>query len=528
MRILATIAALLFATAAHAAVYQDCSSPVSNGAVWHIDAAAPAGGDGSAAHPWNSLKAVFTLQPGYTHTLLTTAPYDHYPKTSPITGVRFGPDAVGDPTRINPGDKVLLATGSYGDISAIGGGTPINNVDANGATAWVTFDAEPGAAPQLSTLAIASARGLAFQNLNVISTLTDGSASNSAVLVKVSDGGAALATKDIALLQNTIGSALTMPAWTQAQWRNARTGIQIVGSVGGTHTKCVTAAHNTIRFVNGGFATSQATEVVFDSNLVDYFAGDGGDLYSTSNATYRYNLIEDRVDAGNGTHTDCMQLAFNSSNHSTAAAPWHDIVIDHNTCIRLAHSDNPFPGYLQGIFHTNDIYDHVQITNNKIVVAACTGLALSATNSLVANNTVVRDGAPDTLTPGCTSLDVSVKGGTAAGPTLAANNVVTGNYGTDLGTTWQNNIAVPPMSGGVPQNMGSSYLALNGAMKFVGAGVYPGVTILSLPNDSTVFADYNPPLSGLNSISQPDLSPAIGGILVGKGVMVAPPNIGAF
>lgn len=571
----AVIAALLLASIVapvSAATYSDCSTPprVSTGTVWHIDPVSgksPAdGGDGSAAHPWNSLQGVlaynYQVRPvGWTKAMLSTYPYDHKGLAlgiSPVTGTRYGPDGPGfDMTQIQPGDTVLLASGNYGSIGAGSTDGPVNNVDAKGATKWITFKPETGATPVFQTLSIGGVRGEIWNGITVRSTKTDGSASNSGDLVLINDGGPTSPTMDVQIANSLIESVATMPTkvnpdgsvlsgWSKADWvANTRSGIRMAGS-DDTSMKCVTAGNNVVKYVTSGILLSRGTETTISTNVIDYFAGDAMDHYSASNATWQGNIAEDRVDDGNGTHTDCLQFAFATSDTSTIANPWHDVVATKNTCLRLVHADNPWPGYLQGIWASNGNYSHLTITDNKIVSAACIGIDFSnVTESVVANNSVVRDGS-DTSS-GCNGLALGVGSPAAYGPphNLVANNVVTGALVQDPnGSTWFNNVSVPSVYGGKIGGGGASYLWNGTAMVFVSSG--PSINGVSfynyLTDTSTVFTSYNPPASALNGLSSPNLTPAVGGILAGTGysgpgipttnfagvAFPTPTNIGAY
>ena len=105
-------------------VLHGCVAPRSTfGKIWYVDPVngkAPAGGgDGSQAHPWNSLRGIaggqwtnagFTV-PGYTRPLLSSVPYYH----RIATGYANVADTLGSPP-IKPGDEILLMSGNYGDI----------------------------------------------------------------------------------------------------------------------------------------------------------------------------------------------------------------------------------------------------------------------------------------------------------------------------------------------------------------------------------------------------------------------------
>jgi len=95
-----------------AQVYNGCAEPPATfRSVWYIDPVngktAAAGGNGSQAHPWNSLSAVTNAVTGYSYPLLSTAPYRHLNAAGTAyvfaTGSGAGP--------IKPGDEILLMSG---------------------------------------------------------------------------------------------------------------------------------------------------------------------------------------------------------------------------------------------------------------------------------------------------------------------------------------------------------------------------------------------------------------------------------
>ena len=165
----ALIAAAVFCLAAAAGagaqaadVYPGCAEPGPIGHVWYVDPVngkTPAdGGDGSKTAPWNSLQGVVgsTRQPGYSHPMLSTIPYDHYSRTN-AEGKRIyadGPSS--DPTRVQPGDEILLMSGQYGDVYIGTYGASTTN------TAFVTIAAAPGQTPVLATLTVSAPTSGAF------------------------------------------------------------------------------------------------------------------------------------------------------------------------------------------------------------------------------------------------------------------------------------------------------------------------------------------------------------------------------
>jgi hypothetical protein len=129
--------------------------------VWYIDPVngktSAAGGNGSQAHPWNSLEAIATAVPGYAYPLLTTAPYRHLnaARTAYVSAV--GPNA----GPVKPGDEILLMSGNYGNVGICQYVTEISN------SSFVTVAAAPGQTPVLTSLYLCSTNMWAFNGLKV-------------------------------------------------------------------------------------------------------------------------------------------------------------------------------------------------------------------------------------------------------------------------------------------------------------------------------------------------------------------------
>ena len=198
-------------------VLHGCVAPPSTfGKIWYVDAVngkPPAGGgDGSQAHPWNSLTGIaggqwtnagFTV-PGYTRPLLSSVPYYH----RIATGYANVADTLGSPP-IKPGDEILLMSGNYGDIYICAHNAEISN------PAFVTVAAAPGQKPVLTSLFLCATNMWAFNGLKVQS-LQSAALSNLA-LVEVKDQGASYPTSNIVFENMTISSQDDVSNWTQAQ-----------------------------------------------------------------------------------------------------------------------------------------------------------------------------------------------------------------------------------------------------------------------------------------------------------------------
>ncbi len=271
------LAAALGGGARAAEVYPGCALPPATfNHIWYVDPVngnPPAdGGDGSQAAPWNSLQGVVgsTKQPGYRHPMLSTVPYDHYPQKN-AQGARFyadGPSS--DPTRVQPGDEILLMSGRYGDISIGSYGVATAN------PAFVTIAAAPGQTPVLSTLGLTASSYFAFSGIKVQS-IAEG-APRSIGLVKVGDQGSALPTSNVVLTNMLVTSADDTSGWTKPQWlaRVRSVGIYTMGSDHGANTTCVSVTNSHISNIIYGASVS-ANNMLFSGNEIDHFGDDGID-----------------------------------------------------------------------------------------------------------------------------------------------------------------------------------------------------------------------------------------------------------
>jgi hypothetical protein len=580
-------------------VYPGCVNPPTNptGKLWYFDPVngktatdwaayfvgnpTDTGAAGDRAHPFKDLGYAFQRGQngwlaGYPHqALVSTAFFDHYPNKG-VHGQRADEDwnpASPNPSRINPGDGILLESGSYGDLNVgpiSGAMTGVYNVDAKGATKPIWISNDGASVPMFTTIAVANARGFIFQRLNVESTLTQG-ASNSASLVRIA-GNVSVPTQDIIFETMSVGDWGTtrgatqggMPAWTQADWRaNYRVGVDIVGSptsngsaepVGGT--TCISFASSQIKWVNRGVGIGMASKIEVDNNQIHHFAGDGIDIYSSFATNAVGNNIHDRFDAGDGDHPDAVQLGFTGV-HGT----WEDVHVQSNRIEQLTDPaigtvvtdpvlgrvQTPPRGDLQGINATNENWDRLWVLDNRLVIQACLALNFgSATNSLIANNSAVWAGGPGESCQPWLSVGNPT---TPNNRDIVANNFITGAVHrgscTD-GGYWVKNYVAREIAAGVPQKtLASSVCHTDGVTwsQYVGAGVFEGVTIDDTTPLSGIVQGYNPPASTLSSATTPNLTPTIGGPLDGTGAIVPggptagmnsawlhtpTPNIGAY
>jgi len=381
-----------------AEVYPGCAEPGPIGHVWYVDPVngkTPAdGGDGSKAAPWNSLQGVVgsAKQPGYSRPMLSTIPYDHAQLNA--EGKRLYADGPSnDPSRVQPGDEILLMSGQYGDVSiGIYGASATN-------PAFVTIAAAPGQTPVLATLTLSPAIMWRFQHLSVQS-LTKNPGRSRAILVY--DRGPAFPTSDIIFESMVVGSPDKVDDWTRAQWiANAHwIGFATTSSPGGPNTKCVSFTGGTIygaRFGVNLFSDNS----IFSHNTIDHFGDDALD-YAASNLIIADNYVHDNYDLADGNHPDCMQGFLGPINRATApknpkGAPYtaySNVVIERNRCIRQTDPNLKYPFSLQGIDAFNSDWTNLTVANNVVVTSSCWGIGYASVHGgKIINNTVLDDGS---------------------------------------------------------------------------------------------------------------------------------------
>jgi hypothetical protein len=481
-------------------VYHDCATPPSTFRnVWYIDPVngktQAAGGNGSQAHPWNSLEAVAAAVTGYPYPLLTTAPYRHANATDTAAVFAAGPAA----GPIKPGDEILLMSGNYGNVGICQYNTEISN------SSFVTVAAAPGQTPVLTALGLCSTSMWAFDGLKVQSL--EAAAVGTSFLVGVADQGASLPASNIVFENMTISSQDDVSGWTQAQWvANARNGFDAQSSAGGVDTKCISMTGSHISNVRNG-ASLGADLTLFSGNEIDHFGDDGID-YGASNLSITKNYIHDNLDIGDGNHPDAMQGVIGRLPAGVAVNNFEAIVIDSNTVIRQTDPNLAFPGGLQGIDAFNSNWTYLWVTNNVVITSACWGIAFSSVHGgLIANNTVVSDGLLAT-SGGCSpavSVGDKTAGGSSSDDVTVINNLanVISVYNLDPGVTAGHNVGMATAG-----PVFSWYV--NGVAKFYGSpGTYGNANIIAAGGPAAEFVDFDPSTLTYNVMLKAG-APAIG------------------
>jgi hypothetical protein len=430
-------------------VYPGCAVPPTTfNHTWYIDPVngkTPAeGGNGSQAAPWNSLQGVVgsAKQPGYSHPMLSTIPYDHYPQQNAQGARVYADGPSGDPTRVQPGDEILLMDGQYGDISIGAYAVKITN------PAFVTIAAAPGQTPVLTSLAILASSDFVFSRLKVQSLGSSGRA-----LVNIVDGGATNPTSNIVLHNLNVSSAdpSAYGTWTQAQWAaNTRVGINAYGSENGANTTCVSVVDSHITANHFGLAVF-ADKMLVAGNEIDHFGDDGID-YGASNILITKNTIHDPMEWNIGAHIDGMQGYPGRPVPPATSVTFTNVVIDSNRVIRQTDPNLPFPSYLQAIDAFDGEWANLTVSNNVVVTSSCWGIGFASVHGgKIINNTVLDDGSAFTKNaagkvvchPGIGVSDKTHQG-SSSNDVVIRNNIANGIgiYDADPNMTMDHNICL--------------------------------------------------------------------------------------
>jgi len=509
-------------------VYHDCATPPSTFRnVWYIDPVngktQAAGGNGSQAHPWNSLEAVAAAVTGYPYPLLTTAPYRHLNAAGNAAVFAAGPAA----GPIKPGDEILLMSGNYGNVGMCQYNTEISN------SSFVTVAAAPGQTPVLTALGLCSTSMWAFHGLKVQSL--EAAATATSYLVSVTDQAQApgFPTSNIVFENMTISSQDDVSGWTQAQWvANARNGFWAHSSAGGLNTKCISMTGSHISNVKTGAALG-ADFTLFSGNEIDHFGDDGID-YGASNLSITKNYIHDNLNIGDGTHPDAMQGVIGVLPAGVAVNNFEAVSIDSNTVIRQTDPNLAFPGGLQGIDAFDSDWTNLSVTNNVVITTACWGIAFSSVHGgLIANNTAVNDGllASSSVCSPAISVGDKTHEGSSSDDVTVINNLanVISVYNLDHGVTAGHNVGMA--------TAGAVFVwYVNGVAKYYGSpGTYWDADIIAAGGPAAEFVDFDPSTLTYN-VKLKANAPAIGAGTATRAPAVdilgvtrtAPPDAGAY
>ena len=364
------------ALASSTQVYPGCAVPSSAPKqIFYIDPVkGSAKGDGSRAHPWNSLQAVVSSINGASPRLSTVPYWQRLPNGK--WGFAVNPNAP-----VKPGDALYLMSGNYGDISIGVYGNNIANSD------FVTVMAAPGQVPVLRSLTVNGSNKWYFKGLK-IQSLASGYNPCVNIISQINGGKvASVPDEDIVLDGLSISSQDDVSAWSRQDWLdNARwSGLSIRKAV------CTTVRNSEIYNVRTGVGLL-GNKTLFTNNVIDNFGDDALD-YAASDLIITHNTITNSNTLGDGIHLDAMQGQIGDIQPGVKSNQYKNILIDSNLVIRQTDPNLKFPGYLQGIDAFDSDWNNVTVTNNVVITNAYHGIAYySLHGGVIINNTVLFDG----------------------------------------------------------------------------------------------------------------------------------------
>ncbi|UQA57158.1 right-handed parallel beta-helix repeat-containing protein [Polyangium aurulentum] len=356
--LVASTTILFLAASAHAAEF-------------YVDPAkGSAGGDGSAAKPWQSLEQL-------------------------VTDGAFG-------TTIKAGDTVWLRSGYHGDPVFSGGDY----------TPAITIAAAPGEKPTAAAVTFKATKGWTLRGLS-ISPSHAPTPSVGGDIVLIDPSSARVTVED-----NQIFSVIDSSAWGADEWINtASNGIFMRGE------GCV-ARNNSITNVRFGISVNGKGALVEKNSIVN-FSADGlrglGD-----DGVFQYNLVKNvyvSSDAGDSNHDDGFQ-SWSNGPDGVGTSVVKNIVLRGNVFINREDPNQKLSASMQGIGCFDGFFEGWVVENNVVVVNHWHGISFyGMRNSRIVNNTVIDMNDTD---PGPPWIKVTAhKNGMASENVIVRNNLAT-------------------------------------------------------------------------------------------------------
>ena len=390
MRHLAIIAIMLIigSAAVHPAV----------AATFYVDPVAGSmSNDGSQAHPWSTLQAVFS--------------------GGKIQSKNSSGGVINPSGPVKAGDTLLLRSGYHGDI----------NVSNYYNDAVITVAAEPGQTPALRRLSVSGFKNWVFDGLTISPELSP----TFAKITQVNIAG----TSSYVTIQNChCYSVDSIAGYTAAQWvANTGDGISV-----GSSCHHVSILNNIVRNTAFGINLS-GTYLLARGNQVINFRGDGMRAIN-DNQTLEYNVIKNcfKVDDNHDDGIQCWKIGTISGNI-------FNMVLRGNLIINTEDPNQPLQGTLQGVGFFDGQHINFLVENNVVIVDHWHGITLlGAENCTVINNTAYN---PRWIS-GASTLKTWIQIGANKDGTLATNNVIRNNLshsfvtGGNVNLAYDHNLAV--------------------------------------------------------------------------------------
>ena len=394
-----------------------------------------ASGDGSASHPWNSLKDMLA------NGLISDKPRD-------FVDQQAGASKTTRDAPIRPGDVILLENGNYGNIKIQGYyGTGKNALVAFDNSDFITLEAAPGATPVLGNLLVTGGAKWIFRGLTIenVSSKVDHTSPYGHLVAFLGPH------HDIIFDHNTVLSSGDINAWSQADWlSNAADGIMDQGQ-GYNGASCVTITNNKIENIGNGIQSQRSDKVLIKGNTINNFIHDGMD-YASNNMIIQNNLETNHIDAGDSAHVhpDFMQgQPWGCTPAGQNCDTLSNVIIDSNIAIRQTDPNLPFAkismvaGAIQGIDTFDGQWHNVRVTNNVVITTTYHGIAYYGVHgAVIANNIVLSDGNNPNFIPWITIQNQ--KNHTVSTDVIIRNNITSGlNYAAEtVGIEVDHNICI--------------------------------------------------------------------------------------
>jgi hypothetical protein len=326
------------------------------------------GGDGSAAHPWRSLQAVFD------DGLIETRDWPSYPYDS---GMQLVAVNTGAPVRA--GDTLWLRDGYHGDLA----------IEHAYNTAAITVAAEAGQTPHVRSLRVQDAQNWIVRGLSISPSYA---ATNEAItMVEISDHNYFGPAWDIEFAGSDVFSVDDASSWGADEWVNLASSGAYVGAAR------ISVHDNTFRNVRFGIGVD-GPDAGIRHNLIDGFSADGlrglGD-----NDVFEYNRVQNNKigDPDDDNHDDGFQSWSIGADGQVGTGQVTGVVLRGNLFINALDPNDPLRSSMQGIGCFDGFFDNWIVENNVVITDHWHGISFyGMRDSRIVNNTVIdlADGEP--------------------------------------------------------------------------------------------------------------------------------------
>jgi hypothetical protein len=353
------------------------------------------GGDGSAAHPWRSLQAVFD------DGLIETRDWPSYPYDP---GMQLVTVNAGAPVRA--GDTLWLRDGYHGDLA----------IEHAYNTAPITIAAEPGQTPHVRSLTVQDAQNWIVRGLSISPSYA---ATNEAItMVEISDHNYFGPAWDIEFADSDVFSVDDASSWGANEWVNLASSGAYVGAAR------ISVHDNTFRNVRFGIGVD-GPDAGIRRNVIDGFSADGlrglGDRDVFEYNTVKNNKIGDPDDDN---HDDGFQSWTVGEDGMVGTGEVTGVVLRGNLIINAEDPNDPLRSSMQGIGCFDGFFVNWIVENNVVITDHWHGISFyGMRDSRIVNNTVIdlADGQPGP--PWIMVTDH--KNGTPSSNVIVRNNLAT-------------------------------------------------------------------------------------------------------